>query len=236
MNISGRNLVVEAIKNNRGISEVYVVDNNDTLLQKLCEKENITLKVVDKKYLEKHFNEHHQNIVAVVPEYTYVDVKELIKKTSEKKSATILILDSLEDPHNLGAILRSADATGVDGIIIPKDRSVRLNNTVAKVSTGAIEYVDVALASNLVYAINDLKKAGYWVVGLEMEGSIDYRSYDYKGKIAAVIGSEGHGISRLVKENCDVLVNIPMCGHVNSLNASVSAAIIMYEIFRNREK
>ncbi len=236
MNISGRNLVVEAIRNNRGISEVYVVDNNDTLLQKLCEKENITLKVVDKKYLEKRFNEHHQNIVAIVPEYTYVDVKELIKKTSEKENATILILDSLEDPHNLGAILRSADATGVDGIIIPKNRSVRLNNTVAKVSTGAIEYVDVALASNLVYAINDLKKAGYWVVGLEMEGSVDYRSYDYKGKIAAVIGSEGHGISRLVKENCDVLVNIPMCGHVNSLNASVSAAIIMYEIFRNREK
>ena len=236
MNISGRNLVMEAIKNNRGVSEVYVVDDNDKALKTLCEKAKITIKIVDKKYMEKHFDESHQNIVAVVPEYTYVDPKELISKTSSKEHATVLILDSLEDPHNLGAILRSADATGVDGIIIPKNRSVRLNNTVAKVSTGAIEYVDVALASNLVYVINDLKKAGFWVVGLEMEGSIDYRSYDYRGKIAVVIGSEGHGISRLVKENCDVLVNIPMIGHVNSLNASVSAAIIMYEILRNRDK
>lgn len=147
-----------------------------------------------------------------------------------------MILDGLEDPHNLGAILRSADATGADAIIIPKNRSVSLNQTVAKVSTGAIEYVDVVQVTNLTQTIQELKKQGYWVVGLELDGSIYYDEQDYKGNIAIVVGSEGKGISRLVKENCDVLVKIPMYGKVNSLNASVSAGLILYEVVRNRNK
>ena len=144
------------------------------------------------------------------------------------------MLDGLEDPHNLGAILRTADATGMNGIIIPKNRSVSLNATVAKVSTGAIEHVDVCQVTNLVQTLKELKKAGYWVIGLEMEGSVDYKVQDYKGKIVVVIGSEGKGISRLVKEECDYMINIPMIGHVTSLNASVSASIIFYEILRQR--
>lgn len=145
-----------------------------------------------------------------------------------------MILDGLEDPHNLGAVLRTADATQMDGIIIPKNRSVSLNATVAKVSTGAIEYIDVAQVTNLASTLETLKANGYWIIGLDMEGSIDYKAQDYSGKIAVVIGSEGKGISRLVRDNCDFFVHIPMFGHVNSLNASVSASIIFYEIIRNR--
>jgi 23S rRNA (guanosine2251-2'-O)-methyltransferase len=167
-------------------------------------------------------------------EYGYVSLEEIIRKNQDKENVALVILDGLEDPHNLGAILRTADATGMNGVIIPKNRSVSLNSTVAKVSTGAIEHVDCAQVTNLVNAMNDLKKAGYWIVGLELDGSIDYRKQDYLGKIAVVIGSEGKGISRLVKENCDFKVFIPMVGHVNSLNASVSASILFYEILRNR--
>ena len=144
------------------------------------------------------------------------------------------MLDGLEDPHNLGAILRTADATGMDAIIIPKHRSVKLNATVAKVSTGAIEYVDVAEVVNLSQTIDVLKKAGYWVIGLEADGTVYYNQQDYSGKIVVVLGSEGKGISRLVKEKCDFLVKIPMHGHITSLNVSVSAALIFYEIIRNR--
>ena len=138
--------------------------------------------------------------------------------------------------YNLGAILRTADAAMIDGIIIPKNRSVSLNSTVAKVSTGAIEHIDVSQVANLVTSLEALKKAGYWIIGLEMEGSIDYRQQDYSGKIVVVIGSEGKGIPRLVKEACDFMVNIPMYGHVTSLNASVSASLLFYEILRSRGK
>ena len=178
---------------------------------------------------------NHQGIVAEVEEYGYVSLEEVIKKHKDDKNVSLAILDGLEDPHNLGAILRSADASGIDGIIIPKNRSVQLSSTVAKVSTGAIEYVDVIQVVNLVNTIKTLKENGYWIIGLELDGSVDYRKQDYTGKIAVIIGSEGRGISKLVKENCDYLVNIPMVGHVNSLNASVSASILFYEILRNRE-
>jgi 23S rRNA (guanosine2251-2'-O)-methyltransferase len=179
--------------------------------------------------------ENHQGVVAEIVEYEYKTLNEVIKKC-ENKNSVFAMLDGLEDPHNLGAILRSADATGVDAIIIPKNRSVSLNSTVAKVSTGAIEHVDTVQVTNLVMALKELKKQGYWVIGLELDGSVDYRKQDYSGKIVVVIGSEGKGISRLVKEECDFCVNIPMYGHVNSLNASVSAAILFYEILRNRGK
>ena len=145
------------------------------------------------------------------------------------------MLDSLEDPHNLGAILRTCDASGVDGVIIGKNRSVRLNNTVAKVSTGAIEYVKVAEVTNLNNTIKYLKKQGYWIVGAEAtDESILYNKMKYDMPICLVIGSEGKGLSRLVRENCDYLIKIPMVGHVNSLNASVSCSILVYEIIKYR--
>lgn len=233
MVIYGKNTVMEAINTGKEISKLYLTKQNfESIKKNILPKtkiEILTLKEMDDK-----FKGNHQGFVAIVEEYQYADLDETIALLKKKDNAAIAILDSLEDPHNLGAILRSADATGIDAIIIPKNHSVSLNSTVAKVSTGAIEHVKTIQVSNLVYAMKKLKEAGYWISGLDMNGEIDYRNHDYKGKIAVVIGNEGKGISRLVKEECDFLVNIPMIGHVNSLNASVSAAIIFYEILRNR--
>lgn len=234
MIIYGKNTVLEALKGNKDIVKVYVTSNNLDLVKKYTSNKKIEIIVMQSKDMNKMFDGNHQGIACEIMEYGYVSIDEIIKKNKDKENVALVILDGLEDPHNLGAILRTADATGMNGVIIPKNRSVSLNSTVAKVSTGAIEHVDCAQVTNLVNAMNDLKKAGYWIIGLELDGSIDYRKQDYLGKIAVVIGSEGKGISRLVKENCDFKVFIPMVGHVNSLNASVSASILFYEILRNR--
>lgn len=235
MLIYGKNMVLEALRNKKDIVKLYVAKQTLDIAKANMANKNIEISVLSVNELNAMCDGLHQGLIAEVAEYKYADLSGMIEKNKDKENVCFCILDGLEDPHNLGAILRSADATGMDGIIIPKNRSVALNSTVAKVSTGAIEYIDVAQVSNLVNAINDLKKNGYWVIGLELDGSIDYKKQDYKGKIAVIIGSEGKGISRLVKENCDFLVNIPMVGHVNSLNASCSAAILFYEIMRNRE-
>ena len=234
MIIYGKNTVLEALRNNKDIVKLYVTSNNLELVKKYTNNKKIEMTVLQLKEFDKMFNGNHQGIACEIAEYSYISLDEIINKNKDNDNAALVILDGLEDPHNLGAILRTADATGINGVIIPKNRSVSLNSTVAKVSTGAIEHVDCCQVTNLVNAMNDLKKAGYWIIGLELDGSIDYRKQDYKGKIAVVIGSEGKGISRLVKENCDFKVFIPMVGHVNSLNASVSASILFYEILRNR--
>jgi 23S rRNA (guanosine2251-2'-O)-methyltransferase len=234
MIIYGKNTVLEALKTNKDITKVFVTSNNLELVKKYLNNKKIDIEVLQLAQMNKMFDGNHQGIACEIVQYGYVSLDELIRKNADKENVAIAILDGLEDPHNLGAILRTADATGINGVIIPKNRSVSLNSTVAKVSTGAIEHVDCAQATNLVQAMNELKKAGYWIIGLELDGSIDYRKQDYSGKIAVVIGSEGKGISRLVKENCDFKVFIPMIGHVNSLNASVSASILFYEILRNR--
>lgn len=235
MIIFGKNTVKEAIIKKRNIKELYI--SNEKLINELL-KAGLTKEtkiiVMPLKEMNLKFKGNHQGIVAVIEEYQYKSLNELVEKNKEKENASIIMLDGLEDPHNLGAILRTADATGMDGIIIPKNRSVSLNSTVAKVSTGAIEYVDVVQVTNLVNALKTLKENGYWVIGLEMEGSVDYKIQDYTGKKVIIIGSEGRGISRLVKTECDFMVNIPMIGHVTSLNASVSASIIFYEILRQR--
>lgn len=233
MIIYGKNAVCETLKIGKNISKICVTQQNLNLIEKYKVPKHL-IEVMDLNKMNKLFVGVHQGIVAYVDEYQYASVNQVINKCSEKEDVCLAILDGLEDPHNLGAILRTADAVGIDGIIIPKNRSVSLNSTVAKVSTGAIEHVDVVQVTNLNQTINELKKNGYWIIGLEMDGSIDYRKQDYRGKIALVIGSEGKGISRLVKENCDFLVNIPMVGHVTSLNASVSASILFYEVLRNR--
>lgn len=234
MIIYGKNTVLEALKSNKDIVKIYITSNNIELVKKYTSNKKIEVEVMQSKDMNKMFDGNHQGIACEIMEYGYVSLDEIIRKNQDEEDVALVILDGLEDPHNLGAILRTADATGMNGVIIPKNRSVSLNSTVAKVSTGAIEHVDCAQVTNLVNAMNDLKKAGYWIIGLELDGSIDYRKQDYKGKIAVVIGSEGKGISRLVKENCDFKVFIPMVGHVNSLNASVSASILFYEILRNR--
>ncbi len=239
MYIYGKNTVMEAMKNRKQIEQIYLSTSNKEMFsefQKYCQSKKIPLEVMPMNKMNQLFEGNHQGVVAKIEDYKYKELSKLLKEKENKENVALVILDGLEDPHNLGAILRTADATQMDGIIIPKNHSVGLNGTVAKVSTGAIEYVPVAQVTNLVQTIGELKKAGYWIIGLEMDGSIDYKKQDYSGKIAVVIGSEGKGISRLVKENCDFFVHIPMVGHVNSLNASVSASIIFYEIIRNREK
>ena len=238
MIIYGKNPVVEAIRNKRNISKMVVLEGlKDQNFLKLLKENRIKYELLPQHIFSKRYGDKTGGIVAEINEYKYATLEQVLNKTSEKpEGGVLMILDGLEDPHNLGAILRSADATGADAIIIPKNRSVSLNQTVAKVSTGAIEYVDVVQVTNLTQTIQELKKQGYWVVGLELDGSIYYDEQDYKGNIAIVVGSEGKGISRLVKENCDVLVKIPMYGKVNSLNASVSAGLILYEVVRNRNK
>lgn len=239
MYIYGKNTVLETINSNKDIRKIFIAKGNTDLLnkvKKLLVNKKIEINTLPQNVMNDRFGKNNQGIVAEINEYHYTELNELIKTVKNKEHVAIAILDSLEDPHNLGAIMRTADATGIDGIIIPKNRSVSLNSTVAKVSTGAIEHVKVVQATNLVQAINTLKDNGYWIIGLDMDGSVDYKKQDYKGKIAVVIGSEGNGISRLVKENCDFHVHIPMFGHVNSLNASVSASIIFYEIIRNRQE
>ncbi len=235
MIIFGKNTVREAINKKRFIKELIISQEkvlNEFPKNSLSKETKITLMPL--KEMNQKYNGNHQGVVAIIDEYKYLSLNALIDKNKQKENVSLIMLDGLEDPHNLGAILRTADATGMNGIIIPKNRSVSLNQTVAKVSTGAIEYVDVVQVTNLVSTLKELKEHGYWVIGLEMEGSVDYKEQDYTGKKVIVIGSEGKGISRLVKTECDFMVNIPMIGHVNSLNASVSASIIFYEILRQR--
>ena len=233
MTIYGKNPAMEVLKSKKRVTKAYVTKTTLELI-KPYSKQIGEVQVIDDVKMSKQFGDKTQGIVLEIAEYKYTDLNKVLKRVEEKENVTLVILDSLEDPHNLGAILRSADATGVDGIIIPKNRSVRLNDTVAKVSTGAIEHVDVCEVTNLNMTINDLKDKGFWVIGLELDGTIDYREQDYNGKIAVVVGSEGRGISKLVKENCDFLVRIPMYGKVNSLNASVSAGLLLYQILTSR--
>ena len=235
--IYSKNSVRECILNNKNIKCIYV-NSMDHELVSLAKKKNLTIKVLDNKSLSSLAQGGKvQGIVAEIKDYSYSSLDEILKCAKEKEHPLIVMLDSLEDPHNLGAILRTCDAAGVDGVIIGKNRSVRLNDTVAKVSTGAIEYVKVAEVTNLTETIKRLKDEGYWIVGAEyLENSVYYDTLNYDMPTCLVIGSEGKGISALVSKNCDFLVKIPMFGHVNSLNASVSASILIYEIIKNRKR
>ena len=231
--IYGKNTVKAALLNNKRIIKLYVSKNNDEFIT-FAIKNKIEYKLVDNIFLNKLVDGNHQGVVLEIEGYSYATIDEIVN-TSKLKYPFIVMLDGLEDPHNLGAILRTCDASGVDGVIIGKNRSVRLNSTVAKVSTGAIEYVKVAEVTNLTNTIKFLKTKGYWIVGAEAcDKSVLYTDIKYDMPVCLVIGSEGKGISRLVSENCDFLVKIPMVGHVNSLNASVSCSILIYEIIKNR--
>jgi 23S rRNA (guanosine2251-2'-O)-methyltransferase len=234
--IYGKNPVTEAVKAGRKVDKVYVSDGlRDQSFLDFLKQNGVSFTTMNSKAMAQNFNADTQGIVAEVEEYKYIELESVLKGIKDRMPFLVM-LDGLEDPHNLGAIIRSAEATGVDGIIIAKNRSVGLSATVVKVSTGAIEYVNLIEVTNLVTTLKSLKDKGFWIIGADMDGNIDFRNQDYKMPVVLVIGSEGKGISRLVKENCDFLVNIPMFGKVNSLNASVSAGILFYEVIRNREK
>lgn len=230
--ICGKNPVKELLKtNSEKIEKVFLQAEYSDIISLVKEKK-ISYEIVDKNRINKMTNENHQGVVALASDYKYYNLEEIVSKKSD---SLIVILDGLKDPHNLGAILRTCEATNVDGIIIPKNRSVHLNDTVSKVSTGAIELVKVSEVTNLSQTIEKLKDKGYWIVGAEHEAkSSSYWDMKYDMPIALVIGSEGEGISRIVKEKCDFLIDIPMNGKINSLNASVSTAIIVYEIRRQQ--
>ena len=231
--IYGKNTVKAALMNSGRSCKLFTVKKNDEFIN-LAKKNKIEYEIVDNEYLNKLVGNNHQCVALEIKDYSYVTVDEIIKET-KLNYPFVVMLDGLEDPHNLGAILRTCDAAGVDGVIIGKNRSVKLNSTVAKVSTGAIEYVKVAEVTNLTNTIKYLQSKGFWVVGAEAcSKSVLYTEVKYDMPVCLVIGSEGKGISRLVSENCDYLVKIPMVGHVNSLNASVSCAILIYEIIKNR--
>ena len=230
--ITGKNTVSEAIKTGRKTQEIYVLKGSNKDIVSIARKKNIRIKELDKQQLQKLLPKNNQGIGALVEEYKYISLDQVLSKDKENK--VFVMLDSLEDPHNLGAILRSADAFSVDAVIIPKNRSVKLNATVAKVSTGAIEHVDVVEVTNLTNTIKSLKENGFWVVGTDADTDQTIHDINVDTNLCIVIGSEGKGISRLVKENCDYMVKIPMSGHVNSLNASVSAALVIYEVYHKK--
>lgn len=234
--IYGKNTIIAALKGEKSVYTVYIQNNlKDSKIIELCKKRKVHIKMVDKsEFIKKLGNVTHQGVMAEVEEYRYFSINEILDATPEGKQPLLVMLDGLEDPHNLGAILRTCDAIGVDGVIIGKNRSVGLNGTVAKVSTGAIDHIKVAQVTNLSRTLEDLKKNSFWVVGCDLDQSQDYRQVDYNIPLVVVIGSEGFGISRLVKKNCDFNVVLPMVGHVTSLNASVATAVILYQIYNSR--
>ncbi len=235
--IYGRNTVLEALKGNKPVYQVYLMKNvKDDKIMGLAKMKNVKVNIITQKNVLKDLVGQvvHQGIVAQVDGYGYYSIDKILKSIPKNKQPLLVMLDGLEDPHNLGAILRTCDAIEVDGVIIGKNRSVALTSTVAKVSTGAIDYVKVAQVTNLSRTLDDLKKQGFWVVGCDLNNSQDYRAIDYNMPIVIVIGSEGFGISRLVKQHCDMNVVLPMTGHVTSLNASVATAVILYQVYNSR--
>lgn len=230
--ITGKNTVTEALKVNRKIHELYIQKGTNKEVLSLTSEKNIKVIELDKNKMNEVCQRNHQGIGAKINDYKLLTIEDALAKPKENK--VFVMLDQLEDPHNLGAILRSADAFNIDGIIIPKNRSVQLTSTVAKVSTGAIEHVDVISVTNLTNTIKLLKDNGFWIAGTDMDTDQTIHDINVDTNLCLVIGSEGKGISRLVKQNCDYMVKIPMNGHVNSLNASVSTAIVLYEVFRKK--
>ena len=234
--IYGRNVVVSRVKEAKDVEEVFLLESfKDKYIVELLEKSKVKIIRCKKNKLDNLAgNEFHQGIVARVHTYKYYPFDSLVEDVSNKENPLIVILDGIEDPHNFGAILRSCEAMGVDGVIVSKHGACPLNSTVAKTSTGAIDLVKVIEVTNLNTTIKRLKEEGFWVVGAEANNSIDYRAVDYSGKIVLVVGSEGKGISRLVIENCDYKVKMPMVGKVNSLNVSVACAVLLYQVYNNR--
>ncbi len=237
--VIGRNAVMELLKSDREIENVLVAkgerEGSINRILALCKEKKVVVKNVDRKKLDFMApNGNHQGVVANVPAHEYSSVDDILALAEDRGEAPfIIICDEIEDSHNLGAIIRTAEACGAHGIIIPKRRNVGLNFIVAKTSCGALEYMKVARVTNIAATIEDLKKRNIWVYCADMDGQ-RWDKTDFSGGAALVVGNEGSGVGRLVKEKCDVTVSLPMLGKVNSLNASVAAGILMYEIARQR--
>ncbi|KGA98335.1 RNA methyltransferase [Alkalihalobacillus alcalophilus ATCC 27647 = CGMCC 1.3604] len=238
--IVGKNPVIEALRSGHTINKIWIAEGSQkgqmTKVMELAKQNGILVQQAPKKKLEQLVSTtNHQGVVASIAAYEYKELDDLFALAqSRNEEPFFLLLDELEDPHNLGSILRTADAVGAHGVIIPKRRAVGLTQTVAKASTGAIEYIPVVRVTNMARTMEDLKKRGLWFVGTDAKGSEDYRQASYDMPVGLVIGSEGKGISRLIKEKCDFLIQIPMVGQVTSLNASVAASLLMYEVYRKR--
>ncbi|SFE42036.1 23S rRNA (guanosine2251-2'-O)-methyltransferase [Lentibacillus persicus] len=237
--IIGKNAVIEALESGRPVNKVLVSEHlNKSMvgkLQSLSKNAGTILQKTPKSKLDKVASGNHQGVIAYVASYTYASLEDLFSKAENSGEAPFLIvLDQLEDPHNLGSILRSADAAGAHGVIIPKRRSVGLTGAVVKTAAGALEHIPVARVTNIANTIDELKDRHIWVVGTEADGTEDYRLLDGTMPIALVIGNEGKGMSRLVTDKCDWTVNLPMRGQVSSLNASVACSLLLYEVYRKR--
>lgn len=238
--VEGRNAVLELIESGKDINKIYIEKGEkqgsiNKILQKANERKILVTEIDKQKFRQMAETPNAQGIIAIVPPFDYCDVYDIIDLAKEKNEAPfILILDGIEDPHNLGSIIRTAETAGVNGIIIPKRRAASVNSTVNKVSAGAVEYMKIARVNNINETINTLKKEGIWICGTDMDTNKYYYNQDLTGPLAIVIGSEGFGMSRLVKENCDFLIKIPMKGKITSLNASVSAGIVVYEAVKQR--
>lgn len=237
--IIGRNAVMEALKSDREIEKLILGKGLEGSIKKIAgmaKDKKIPIDYSEKAALDRMAGgKNHQGVIARVSQYEYCAVEDILRRARERgEPPFIAVLDGLEDPHNLGAVMRSAECSGVHGIIIPKRRSAGLTETVAKASAGAIEYMLCAKVSNIGRAVDKLKEQGVWVAACDMDGQT-YTKQDLTGSLAIVIGSEGSGISRLVREKCDFAVSIPMKGNITSLNASNAAAILMYEVVRQRD-
>ncbi|EML9735780.1 TPA: 23S rRNA (guanosine(2251)-2'-O)-methyltransferase RlmB [Bacillus cereus] len=239
--IIGRNPVIEALRSGRDINKIWIAEGaakgQVQIVLALAKENKIILQHAPKKKLDQLVEGNHQGVIAQVAAYQYAELEDLFKAAEKRnEDPFFLILDEIEDPHNLGSIMRTADATGAHGIIIPKRRAVGLTASVAKASTGAIEYIPVARVTNLSRTIDELKERGLWIAGTDAKGKTDYRNLDGTMPIGLVIGSEGKGMSRIIGEKCDFLITLPMVGKVTSLNASVAASLLMYEVYRKRHE
>ena len=238
--LEGRNALTEALRAGHTIDKVFIADGDtDRGLQRLAaeaKEAGAVIVPVDRRKLDQmSFTRSHQGVIALAAAHDYYTIDDILEEAASRgENALIVICDELSDPHNLGAIMRSAECAGAHGVIIPKRRSVGLTATVAKASAGAVEYMKVARVTNINNAINELKEKGVWVYGTAAEGSVPMYKADLTGPAAIVIGNEGDGMSPLVRKNCDMLVHIPMKGHISSLNASAAASILLYEAVRQR--
>jgi len=240
--IIGRQPVLEALKSRQPIERILILHGTSgshiDQIKQLARKLAIPVKDSDKeRFAELAGDTQAQGILAIIDSYRYVEVEEILAIAQEKSEPPfIMILDEIEDPHNLGALIRSAECAGAHGLIIPLHNAASVNSTVVKTSAGATAHLPIARVTNIAQTLDELKKAGVWIVGTEMEAGKLYCEHDYRGALAIVVGNEGKGIRRLVKEKCDFLVKIPMHGKIESLNASVAGALVMFEAAKNRNK
>ena len=233
MYVYGKNVAKDLLTGNNNIKEAFLQDNfNDKDIIDLLKIKNIPVKIRTKRQIDDLCSGLNQGIILSIPDYQYNNLDSI---TNSNTDDVVVILDHLEDPHNLGAIIRTCEAAGIRSIILSKNRQVQVNATVMKTSAGTLQNINLVSVTSIANCIDFLKDNGYWIVGTSLTDSVDYRTVDYSGKIAIVIGNEGSGISSLVAKKCDFLVKIPMYGTTNSLNASVAAGIMIYEVIRNRK-